>query len=70
MLYERQVSCCRSSKVWPTWKVSEKGQVATTWCPQQTTTVPMSPEVSKLEALSTAHSGNMTNLVYTLLHTI
>ena len=41
-----------SSNVWPRLKVSEKGQVATKLCSQWITTVPMPPELSKLEALT------------------
>ena len=41
-----------SSNMWPRLKASEKGHVATTLCPQWTTTVLMPSELSKLEALS------------------
>ena len=41
-----------SSSMWSRLKACEKGQVATTLCPQQTTTVPLAPELLKLETLS------------------
>ena len=47
-----ETSVMLSSNVWPTLKVSEKGQVTTTLCPQWTTTAPMPSEMLKHEALS------------------
>ena len=49
-----------NSNVWSRLKASEKGQVATTLCLQWTTTVPMPPELLKLEALS---SFKMLNII-------
>ena len=47
-----ETSVMLSSNVWPRLKANEKGQVAITLCPQRTTSVPMPPELSKLDALS------------------